>query len=138
MLYVKVLGTDGDIISAEAHADPVYVCYQKRNGITMRCSNVKAQGLISLDLSQTYNLQGREKLPGKHLTAEEISKADYEQLVSELEIPEQPETPGDVTDDGADTNIITAAELRETVTTLKQTVEFLEDCLLEMSEVIYG
>ena len=83
-------------------------------------------------------MQGREKLLGKHLTAEEISKTDYEQLVSELEIPEQPETPGDVTDDGADTNIMTAAELRETVTTLKQTVEFLEDCLLEMSEVIYG
>lgn len=137
-MYVKVYGTDGSIISAEEHASPVYVCYQAYNDIVMRCTTSQAQGIVSADQSQIYQLQGRLKIPGKYRIAEEISKADYEQLVTELDIDGDTPAPDDPDEDGQGADIMTAAEMREAITELKASKEFLEECILEMSEILYG
>ena len=138
MLYVKVFGTDGRIISAEEHSDPVYVCYQTTNGVVVRCSAVKAQGLVSANQSQIYHLQGRPQMPGRYLVAEEISQADYEQLIEELDIDDDDPPAPDPDDEGQGADYMTAAEMREAITELKASKEFLEECILEMSEILYG
>ena len=136
MLCIKIYGKDGSIISAEQLTDPVYVCYQTINKIVVRCSEVKAQGVLSLDGSQIYRLKDRPTMPGSYLLAEEISQADYDNLILELDIPDEPpEEDPDDPDSGSD--IMTAAEMREKIIDLTQQIEFLGDCLLEMSEVIY-
>lgn len=137
MLYIKIYGEDGSVISAEALEAPVYVCYQPINKIVIRCSEVKAQGVVSADGSQIYILRNRPEMPGTYLVAEEISQADYDALIAELEIPDKdPDDEGD-TGDEMGGKIMTAAEMREKIIDLTQQIEFLGDCLIEMSEVIY-
>lgn len=137
MLCIKIFGKNGSIISAEQLTDPVYVCYQTINKIVVRCSEVKAQGVLSLDGSQIYKLKGRTTMPGEYLLAEEISQADYDALIEELDIPDAPPEDDDPDDPTGGSNVMTAAEMREKIIDLTQQIEFLGDCLLEMSEVIY-
>ena len=42
MVYFKILSADGTVKSVEALADPVYVCWQTRNGILIRCETGRA------------------------------------------------------------------------------------------------
>lgn len=136
MLCIKIYGKNGSIISAEQLTDPVYVCYQSINRTVVACSEVKAQGVVAKDGSQIYQLKGRTELPGNRLLAEEISQADYDALIEELDIPDEPpEEDPDDPDSGSD--VMTAAEMREKIIDLTQQIEFLGDCLLEMSEIIY-
>jgi len=145
MLYVKIIGSNGQIISAEEHAEPVFVCYQNRNGIIVRCSAGQAQGILSIDGTQIYFLRGHKQMPGDYLVAEEISQADYEQLLTELEIPDEPE-PDSEPEPGPDLEPVMSIEvMRRKIIELEENnaekderIEFLEDCLLEMSEVVYG
>lgn len=137
MLCIKVIGKDGSVISAEQLQDPVYVCYQTINKIVIRCSEVKAQGVLSADGSQIYRLKDRPTMPGNYLMAEEISQSDYDALILELEIPDEPPEEDEQGEDDGGSNVMTAAEMREKIIDLTQQIEFLGDCLLEMSEVIY-
>lgn len=137
MLCIKILGNDGSVISAEQLQDPVYVCYQTINKIAVRCSEVKAQGVLSADGSQIYRLNGRSAMPGNYLMAEEISQSDYDALILELEIPDEPPEEDEQDKQDSGSNVMTAAEMREKIIDLTQQIEFLGDCLLEMSEVIY-
>ena len=58
MVYFKILSADGTVKSVEALADPVYVCWQTRNGILIRCDKRDAQGVMSGDGNTIYQLQG--------------------------------------------------------------------------------
>lgn len=137
MLCIKIFGKNGSIISAEQLTDPIYVCYQTINKIVVRCSEVKAQGVLSLDGSQIYKLKGRTTMPGEYLLAEEISQADYDELIEELDIPDDPPEDDGPDDPDGGSDVMTAAEMREKIIDLTQQIEFLGDCLLEMSEIIY-
>lgn len=90
MLYIKVMDGSGAIIGAEAHESPIYV-NRLRNGTINECSEHYAQGVVSLDGSQTYQLDGRESLGiDNALTAAPIYGTEYEQIIQELE-PTDPE-----------------------------------------------
>lgn len=139
MVYLKIFGKDGSVISAEEHRDPVYICYQPVNKIAVRCSKTKAQGILSADTSQIYQFTGSKKMPGDYLETEEISAADYEELLGELEIPEAPAPSEDESgeNDSPGGAVMTAEEMRAAIIELKEQVDFLGDCLVEMSEVVY-
>lgn len=113
MLYIKVMDGSGAIIGAEAHESPVYV-NRLRNGTINECSEHYAQGVVSLDGSQTYQLDGRESLGiDNALTAAPIYGTEYEQIIQELE-PTDPEDDHPIVPDpgeGEEAEPLTRAEL---------------------------
>lgn len=113
MVYFKILSADGAVKSVEALADPVYVCWQTRNGILIRCSRQDAQGVMSGDGNTIYQLQGKQ-LSGVEsdelLSAVSITLAEYEELVAQIGTTD-PDDPG--------TEILTRAQLTEKVLALE-------------------
>ena len=87
MVYFKILSADGTVKSVEALADPVYVCWQTRNGILIRCDKRDAQGVMSGDGNTIYQLQGKQ-LSGVEsdelLSAVSITLAEYEELAAQV------------------------------------------------------
>ena len=134
MLYIKVLH-NGTIIGAEAHEDPVYVNHPYYRETPVRCEKNEAQGVVSLDQSQIYHLLNRSSMPGEHLEAEVISKEEYEYIIERLGPDDDPE-PEPAPDEQDD--YMTIPQMRERILALETENEFLTDCLLEMSEVVYA
>lgn len=127
MLYIKVL-QDEAIISVEAHSNPTYVRKQA-NGVTVRCSEINAQGLLSVDGSIIYQLDGKDAIEGATLVAEVITTTEYLNLVDSIEIPDIEDTDPVIPDESESEVILTRAELTQTVTELTQTVSDLEEQL---------
>ena len=99
MLYIKIMD-DNTIISAEAHVTPIYICRQATNGILIRCPEIHAQGILSLDGSTVYQLDGKESLQDDaEYTAYEITLPEYEAIMEELDphYDPDPEPPYDDT-----------------------------------------
>lgn len=113
MVYFKILSADGTVKSVEALADPVYVCWQTRNGILIRCDKRDAQGVMSGDGNTIYQLQGKQ-LSGVEsdelLSAVSITLAEYEELAAQVGTTD-PDDPG--------TEILTRAQLTEKVLALE-------------------
>ena len=143
MVYIKVVQGDA-FVTTEAHENPVWINFQKKNNIMLRCSQPKAQGILSLNGNEIYQLSDKENLmPKPEKTAVIITLAEYEEInitVDEdldVDIPaENPE---------GEKHIMTAAEMRAAISSLTEAVTdlqarnvFLEDCLLEMSEEVYA
>lgn len=143
MLYIKIL-RDSTVIGAEAHEFPVYINHPYYSNTPLRCEEEAAQGILSLDLKEIYHLVGRSSMPGEYLEAEIISQAEYEYLIEEMDIPDEEEVEPDP-DEGSGSDIMTSQQMRERILELEsdneeksQRIDFLEECLLEMSEAVYG
>ena len=118
MLYIKVMDGSGQIVGAEAHETPVYVRRQS-NGAIVRCTWPAAQGILALDSSNNYQLEGRESLGLENgLTAAEIYGTEYEQIIQSLD-PRDPEDDDPVIPDPEPGETpMTRAELTEAVKSL--------------------
>ena len=150
MLCIKIL-RDSTVIGAEAHEYPVYVNHPYYSNIPLRCEEELAQGILSLNQSEIYHLAGRSSMPGDYLEAEIITEAEYEYLIEELDIPDEEEVEPDP-DEGSGSDIMTAQQMRERIIELEEKnalleaenvekdrrLELVENCLLEMSEDVYG
>ena len=122
MVYFKILSADGTVKSVEALADPVYVCWQTRNGILIRCDKRDAQGVMSGDGNTIYQLQGKQ-LSGVEsdelLSAVSITLAEYEELAAQVGTTDpDDDTPVNPPDDPG-TEILTRAQLTEKVLALE-------------------
>lgn len=113
MLYVKILD-GGEVVGAEALDTPAYVRYQTRNHVIVRCSELDAQGILSKDGDEIYQLQGKDTLPGEHKTAVPISMMEYDELGYEDSEDTDPVVP----DEG--TPVMTRAELTAKVQELEE------------------
>lgn len=122
MVYIKVMQGD-TVITAEAHETPVYVCKQK-NGIIKRCSEQSAQGILSLDGSTIYQLDGKESLNlDNGYTAEFTYMTVYEEIIagiSEEDTEDTEDTNPDVPEDTPEEKILTRAELTAKVKALEE------------------
>lgn len=127
MLYIKVL-QDETVVSVEAHTNPVYVRKQP-NGVNVRCNEVHAQGLLSVDGSVIYQLPDKEIIADATLVAEVITTTEYLNLVDSIEIPDIEDTDPVVPEESEGEVILTRAELTQTVTELTHTVSNLEEQL---------
>lgn len=153
MDYYKIFGKDGSVIAAEQIEDVSYVCYQASNNTVLRCSRVKAQGIISADGSQIYQLYGYTPMPGDYLVADPITQTEYDILIEELDIDDddtEPEPSPDDEDSGSD--VMTPQQMRERIIALetdraelrKELSEkdtrlgYLEDAMLEVGGILYG
>lgn len=118
MVYIKILSSDNTIASVEAIEDPGYVRIQTKNQMLVRCSEPQAQGILSADGSNVYQLQGREALDGEHKTAVIIPMVEYEELSSEYIDPE--DTTPVIPEETPESEVLTRAQLTEKVSSLEE------------------
>ena len=147
MVYLK-LQRDNTVVGATAIEDPHYLKYQERNHMIVMCPESEATGILANDVNTMYHLAGRDELQGVEeplLDAYFIDVYEYELIVENLDDDDIINPPEPSEDDQEDDEYMTPEvmrtkilELSELVTELQDANEFLSDCLIEMSEVVYG
>ena len=127
MMYYKII-CNGIIIDACDGLSTVR--YQGNNCVWMNCPAQLAQGLVASDGGEIYLLQPMDGIEGRIVTYEEIDAETYAELREEIDagrtVPEpepepEPDTPG-----------------KTRLAALEEAVDMLTECILEMSEIIYG
>lgn len=119
MVYIKVMQGD-TVITAEAHETPVYVCRQK-NGIIKRCSEQVAQGILSLDGSTIYQLDGKDSLNlDNGYTASFTYMTTYDEIIAGSTEEDTEDTNPEVPEDTTEEEILTRAELTAKVKALEE------------------
>lgn len=119
MVYIKVMQGD-TVVTAEAHETPVYVCRQK-NGIIKRCTEQSAQGILSLDGSTIYQLEGKDSLNlDNGYTADFTYMTVYEEIIAGITEEDTEDTNPDVPEDTPEEEILTRAELTAKVKALEE------------------
>lgn len=119
MVYIKVMQGD-TVVTAEAHENPVYVCRQK-NGIIKRCTEQSAQGILSLDGSTIYQLEGKDSLNlDNGYTADFTYMTVYEEIIAGITEEDTEDTNPDVPEDTPEEEILTRAELTAKVKALEE------------------
>lgn len=119
MVYIKVMQGD-TVITAEAHETPVFVCRQK-NGIIKRCTEQQAQGILSLDGSTIYQLDGKDSLNlDNGYTAEFTYMTVYEEILAGITEEDTEDINPDVPEDTPEEEILTRAELTAKVKALEE------------------
>ncbi len=137
-MYIKVFDKEDVLVIAE-HLDPVcWIRYQPENDMIVRCEESEAQGVLSETGRDIYFMEGVMPRGEKEEWYQVITEQEYIEITRENEDEdtedENPEVP-----EGQDAESIpTRAELAEKVAALEEQNEFLSECLLEMSEVVYA
>ena len=136
MVYIKVMQGE-EIITAEAHDSPVYVRRQAKNNILVRCSEQTAQGILSLDGSTVYQLDGKASLGLEDgCTAYYIYLTDYEEIIAGLDDAgntDEEDTTPEVPEGTTEEQILTRAELTAKVAELEEKL-LATEILLGVSE----
>lgn len=117
MIYIKVL-KDDTVVAVEAHPSPVYV-YKQVNGVLVRCTERKAQGILSIDGGTVYQLYEKEALANATMTAMVITTTEYLSLVDTLDKEDTEDTEPVVPEDTTEEEVLTRAELTAKVTALE-------------------
>lgn len=117
MIYIKVLKDDA-VVAVEAHPSPVYV-YKQANGVLVRCTERKAQGILSIDGGTVYQLYEKETLENATMTAMVITTTEYLSLVDTLDKEDTEDTDPVVPEDTTEEEVLTRAELTAKVTALE-------------------
>ena len=132
-----------------------FVKYQNSNDMKLLTNNEdEAFGILSSDMSTIWHLEGLLDPPENGgfstVAAVEISEDEAKALREQLgdgepvENPEEPE-PEDPGTEEPEEPVMTPTEMRQRITELTATVEdlsqhneMLEECLLELSEIVYA
>ncbi len=135
-MYYKIV-SDGLIVDA---CDGMrFVRWQERNRMMLSCDEAGADGILTSDGSTVYLIEGGLVMDGyATATYEEITQEEYEELRAEIDAGEEipnPDEPDPEPEEGPKTRL---QALEEQVAELSQTNWMLIECLLEMSEVVYG
>lgn len=117
MIYIKVL-KDDTVVAVEAHPSPVYV-YKQANGVLVRCTERKAQGILSIDGGTVYQLYEKEALANATMTAMVITTTEYLSLVDTLDKEDTEDTNPVVPEDTTEEEVLTRAQLTAKVTALE-------------------
>ncbi len=117
MIYIKVL-KDDTVVAVEAHPSPVYV-YKQANGVLVRCTERKAQGILSIDGGTVYQLYEKEALANATMTAMVITTTEYLSLVDTLDKEDTEDTDPVVPEDTTEEEVLTRAQLTAKVTALE-------------------
>lgn len=142
MTYFKVISDDGQVMFVEKAETPNFVCLQKTHNIIIGCKQKDAEGVvIDHDESVLCVLSGKT-LNGYNKANDApiaivISELEYEEYVlshkdDDIE-DDSPQIPENIPEE----TILTRAELTRRVEELEEQNRFLQDCLLEMSEIVY-
>ena len=140
-MYYKIISA-GTIIDA---CDGLsYVRWQDKNRLFFGCPSALADGVISFDGSQIYIIDGGRPLDlpeDAHyitVTLEEITEEEYIQLREELDEGQTIIEPDEQQPDAPEKPVTRLSQLEKQVAELVEQNAMLVECLLEMSEVVYG
>ena len=156
MIFYKILA-DGKVLDV----NDVFLRWQPRHGIMIVCDPAKAEFICPRHCSGYYHPSWLNKPPEAavydgEIDAEEITEAEYRALLKQLEAGETVNNPepdpggtggedtgtgGDNTGDSGGQQKPTVADMKQLVDTcagLQKQVQMLTDCVLEMSEEVYG
>lgn len=138
-MYYKIVS--GGLI-VDACEEMRYVTWQEKNRIFLNCEEHEADGIITSDGKDIYLLPGGEIVDGfEQADYEEITAEEYAALREEIDAGRQPEDDGGEPepepepDNPSKTRL---AALEETVARLEGENYMLTECLLEISEILYG
>ncbi len=151
-MFYKVL-LEGMVI--DVLENPAFVKYQERNGLILRSKETDAFGVLSSDSSTIWHVEGLLEPPAgtdfKKVELVEIEAEEAEALRKQLEEdgpvvnPEEPDTEEEPTPEPPEEQVMTPVEMRAKITELTANVEalteqnaMLEECLLEMSALVYA
>lgn len=113
-----------------------FVKWQEKNHLFLCCEEADADGVVSSDDNNVYLLDGRPQVRDcAYATYTEITKEQYDELRAELI---DGGTIEDDTDEGREQEPVKRAEWLERLETLENMNAMLTECILEMSEIIYG
>lgn len=115
-----------------------YVRWQEKNRIFLSCAEEDAEGIVSSNGQDIYLLITSEPRDGyESAVVSEIGEEEYLALREELDAGEEIIDGGD--DEEEDTQAKTRLRmLEEQVAALQEVNDMLTECLLEMSEIVYG
>ena len=134
-IYIKLLNQAEELVGVEMLDPPVYVTHQS-NGVTTICDRERdAWGVQDATGSVIYQLAGRPLIPDPEIirTAIVITEAEYDELSQDY--PEPSPQPDDPEEDVAP---LTVAQMRAKLAEQEEAISMLTECLLEMSEIVYG
>ena len=156
MIFYKILA-DGKVLDV----NDVFLRWQSKHGVMLVCDPAKAEFICPRDCSGYYHPSWLNKPPegavyDGEIEAEEITEAEYRALLKQLEAggtvnnpePDPGDTGGEDTGTGGDNTGDSGGQQKPTVADMKQLVDtcaglqkpvqMLTDCVLEMSEEVYG
>ena len=137
-MYYKIV-SGGTIVDA-VNGSLNYVRWQEKNRVFLSCEEADADGIISSNGSDIYLLESAPALDGYvRVTVAEITEEEYTVIREELDAGTVIDEPDD--DDPAPDKPKTRLRLRlleDQVAELSETNAMLLECLLEMSEIVYG
>lgn len=123
------------------------VRFFEKSGL-LRCKEKDSpQGIISSDGQYAWQVEGWPELPAGNAAGTvsliEICQGEYENLKQQLDsrqdIPEQGETPSEQPEIMSPMEMrVKINELTTAVGSLTERNEMLEECLMEMSEIVYA
>lgn len=140
-MYYKII-SQGQIIDATPDDQLNYVRWQKKNGLFLNCEAEQADGIISSGGSEIYLLEDAqaEHFPETPtVTLVEITEEEYLQIRDELDAGNEIANPGGNEQQSDDSPAKTRmAQLESLVADLQAQNDMLAECLMEMSEIVYG
>ena len=121
-MYYKLLQNGQTVRIVERQS---FLRWQDKNGMLVPCDAEYANGILGTD-GVAYHVEGLPEIPLAGIeTVQEIDRAEYIALADALGVEVEPKI--------EDVPIL-RTQLREQT----ERNEFIEDCLLEMSEAVYG
>lgn len=160
MNYYKVIA-NGNVIDANF----VFLKWQEKHNILVGCDAEEANFIQSSDQEKVWRAEWLNPVPAgagnyETVNAVEITEEEYLELRQQLDlgkVVEEPENPdetdsenessenaGDNAPEESGETVMTAEEMRRKLVSLEAQLaeqqeknNFLEECLLEMSEVVY-
>lgn len=156
MTFYKILA-DGKVLDV----NDVFLRWQTHHGTMMICDPERAEFICPRDCSAYYHPSWLNEPPEAavydgEVDAEEITEAEYRELLEKLEagetVDDSKSDPGGAssenTNSGNDSTgdndgrqkptVVDIKQLVDTCTGLQKQVQILTDCVLEMSEEVYG
>ena len=156
MIFYKILA-DGKVLDV----NDVFLRWQPKHGVMLVCDPAKAEFICPRDCSGYYhpswlNTPPEAAVYDGEVDAEEITEAEYRALLEQLEAggtvdnpePDPGGTGGEDTGSGGDNTsdnggqqkpaVADIKQLVDTCAGLQKQVQMLTDCLLVMSEEVYG
>lgn len=140
-MYAKIV-SDGQVVDA---CDGMkYVKWQEKNRLYLACDAGEAEGCISSDGKEVYLFAGTQGQAGQtRVEAVEIGEEEYTELRALLDENGAIEAPGEENPQGPQS--VVKDEWVKRLETLegelgrqREINAMLTECLLEMSEVVYG
>lgn len=149
MNYFKII-RDGNVIDA----GEIFLKWQKKNRVMVSCPPEEAQFILSGDGNTIYRVQWLNPAPeeaGQHEVVEAamIERQEYLDLRTQLDegeivpdpkpiVPEPDPEPEPESEHPATEKQMTIAEMRQRIKAQDTEILMLTECLLEMSEIVYG